>query len=89
MLRSGQFVFRKNAVIGAAAAENDEEFLANCFIDTGDLETLADMKDYRRIVLGRTGSENRRCSYELETRDSQFGLPLNHLHSTTLRIPMY
>lgn len=55
-MSSGNFVFRKNVVIGAAAAEHDEVFLAECFIDTGDLHTLRDMSDHRRIVLGRTGA---------------------------------
>ena len=56
MSTSGEFVFRKNVIIGAAAAENDGDFLATCFIDTGDLQTLKSMKDHRRIILGRTGS---------------------------------
>jgi len=55
-VNSGEFVFRKNGVIGAAAAENDSQFLTDCFIDTGDLATLRDMQDHRRIVLGRTAA---------------------------------
>jgi hypothetical protein len=56
MTTSGKFVFRKNAVLGAAAAEDDAAFLQECFVDNGDLQTLSDPKDHRRIVLGRTGS---------------------------------
>src|SRR5579872_6440689 len=48
--------FRKHASIGAAAAEEDSKFLAECFVDNGDLEPLADCSDRRRIILGRTGA---------------------------------
>jgi putative ribosome biogenesis GTPase RsgA len=51
-----KFTFRKHASIGAAAAEEDSKFLAECFLDNGDLEPLADCSDRRRIVLGRTGA---------------------------------
>jgi len=51
-----KFRFRKHASIGAAAAEEDVTFLAECYVDNGDLELLADCQDRRRIVLGRTGS---------------------------------
>ncbi|MGA2571559.1 MAG: hypothetical protein ABSF23_13650 [Terracidiphilus sp.] len=51
-----RFIFRKHASIGAAAAEEDAKFLAECFVDTGDLEILLDCSDRRRIVLGRTGA---------------------------------
>jgi len=53
---SGNFKFRKNATIGAAAAEDDLYYLEQCFIDTGDLGILEDPNDLRRIVVGRTGS---------------------------------
>ena len=51
-----KFRFRKHASIGAATAEEDVTFLAECYVDNGDLELLADCQDRRRIVLGRTGS---------------------------------
>src|ERR1035437_4539206 len=50
-----RFRFRRNASIGAAAAEEDDRFLAECFVDTGDLATLMDCADPRRVILGRTG----------------------------------
>lgn len=56
MIVADQFRFRKHATIGAAAAEDDSTFLAECFLDTGDLEILKDCRDQRRIVLGRTGA---------------------------------
>lgn len=51
-----EFAFRKNDSIGAAAAEEDAGFLEECFIDTGDLDSLRDCQNARRIVVGRTGA---------------------------------
>ena len=52
----GPFKFRKHETVGAIGAEEDQEFLADCFIDTGDLAALRDSSTPYRIVLGRTGS---------------------------------
>jgi hypothetical protein len=52
----GDFRFRKHDTIGASAAEDDEAFLAECFVDTGDLACLRAADDHRCIVVGRTGS---------------------------------
>lgn len=54
-MTTDKFKFRRHASVGAAAAEEDEQFLSECFLDTGDLATLIDCGDPRRIVLGRTG----------------------------------
>jgi len=58
MARKKEQVFRirRHATIGATAAEQDREFLSECFVDTGDLDILADTTDPRRVVLGRTGA---------------------------------
>ncbi len=53
---SDHFVFRKHDDIGTAAAEDDSQYLEQCFIDTGDLAQLADCRNPRRIIVGRTGS---------------------------------
>ena len=50
------FVFRKNDDIGSAAAEDDVKYLEECFIDVGDLRTLLDCQEAKRIVVGRTGT---------------------------------
>ncbi len=55
-MSTGQFKFKRTDHIGAVAAEQDNEFLKNCFIDTGDLSVLADIEDHRQILLGRAGS---------------------------------
>ena len=52
----GNFKFRKNDHIGAAGAEEDQDFLSQCFVDTGDLALLQNMEDHRQIVLGRAGA---------------------------------
>lgn len=51
-----QFVFRKTDEIGAADAADDSAFLSECFVDTGDLETLLNCQSAKRIVVGRTGA---------------------------------
>src|SRR5689334_22778791 len=55
-MATDKFKFRRHASIGSAAAEEDEKFLSACFVDTGDLSTLIDCRDPKRIILGRTGS---------------------------------
>lgn len=50
-----KFKFRRNATIGAASAEEDKKFLDACFVDTGDIEVLADCSVPTRLILGRTG----------------------------------
>ncbi|MHC4132077.1 MAG: P-loop ATPase, Sll1717 family [Planctomycetota bacterium] len=50
-----KFKFRKKDNIGAADAIDDNTFLANCFVDKGDLNILRDFSDPRTIVVGRTG----------------------------------
>jgi hypothetical protein len=52
---SSSFRFRQADSIGAAAAE-DDEFLKDCFIDTGVLTQLVDYSNRRLIVIGRTGA---------------------------------
>jgi len=49
-------VFRRNLDVGAADAESDDLYLANCFVDTGDLQILKDCSDPKCLILGRTGS---------------------------------
>ena len=51
-----KFKFRKTDTIGAASAEDDAEFLEDCFVETEEYEVIKDQKDIRQIVLGRTGS---------------------------------
>jgi hypothetical protein len=55
-MQSKHFIFRSNQTIGAAAAELDENYLRECFVDTGVLDILLDCEDHRSILVGRTGA---------------------------------
>jgi hypothetical protein len=55
-MQSKHFIFRSNQTIGAAAAELDENYLRECFVDTGTLDILLDCEDHRSILVGRTGA---------------------------------
>lgn len=50
------FRFRRGDSIGAVDAENDAQFLSDCFVDNGDLDCLLDTANPKCIVVGRTGS---------------------------------
>lgn len=54
-MNQAQFKFRRNQKIGSADAE-DDLFLGQCFVETGDLDVLLDTADPKSVVLGRTGS---------------------------------
>ena len=49
------FKFEKHEFIGTEGAEEDQEFLYSCFVDTGDLDVLRNTDHPARIVAGRTG----------------------------------
>lgn len=51
-----EFVFKRSLNLGSGAAENDGEFLKECFVETPEYKTLLDYSDHRMILLGRTGS---------------------------------
>jgi hypothetical protein len=51
-----KFVFRSLDTIGYPDALEDDEFLKNCFVDSGYLEILRNTQRPERIVLGRTGA---------------------------------
>lgn len=55
MSDSGRFRFRKTDKFGDPSAEQDR-FLENCFVDTGNLEILKNCVDSRAVIVGRTGS---------------------------------
>lgn len=51
-----QIVFRKQDSIGINDAEDDKQFLFNCFVDTGDYEVIKDFQNAKCLILGRTGA---------------------------------
>ena len=64
------YVFRKHDNVGAPAAEHDEQFLADCFVDTGDIKLLLDRKNPKRIIVGRTGSGKTALLYHISQSDN-------------------
>ncbi len=60
-----KFKFIKNDNVGAAAAEDDKEFLLNCFYDNGDIQALRNCTDIKCIVVGRTGVGKTALFFEL------------------------
>lgn len=81
---SSEFRFRKTDTIGAAAAEEDGQFLEQCFVNTGEYDILKDIDDYRQIVLGRTGSGKSALFERLKTEapDHVISLELQQLALT-------
>lgn len=53
---SDEFAFRKQDAIGVNDAEDDKTFLFNCFINTGDYDSVLDFNNSRCLILGRTGA---------------------------------
>lgn len=56
MSKPDKFRFRRLDSIGAAAAEQDGNYLETCFVNTGDLDQIKDCSNPRRIIVGRTGA---------------------------------
>lgn len=52
--------------LGTGAAENDGDFLTECFVQTPEFQTLLDYSDRKMILLGRTGSGKTALLKEME-----------------------
>lgn len=55
-LNRSQFKFQKHDHVGCPGAEEDYEYLDDCFVDVGDLAVLRDPANSLRVIVGRTGS---------------------------------
>jgi hypothetical protein len=55
-LNRSQFKFRRHESIGAEGAEQDGEYLEDCYYDIGDLGVLKDAASTQCLIVGRTGS---------------------------------
>ena len=51
-----EFIFNRYDTIGVNAAEEDRDYLSECFVEMGELPILRDVSDPRFLVVGRTGS---------------------------------
>jgi len=65
------FVFKKHMTIGSADAENDQSFLEDCFVDTGDYELIANTDSSQSIILGRTGVGKSALLEQLESNNER------------------
>lgn len=89
-LKKSQFVFRKNENLGALGAEEDGEFLEDCFEDTGDLAVLSDTHAPQRIVIGRTGVGKTALLLQLQQQEEKVAwlepdeLSLQYLSNSTI-----
>ena len=66
--KSNPIIF-KNHEIGSMDAENDEEFLSNCFIENESLNNIRDINSSKMILLGRTGSGKTAILRHLESTE--------------------
>jgi len=71
MAVNDKFCFRKIDSIGCAGAESDNEFLNQCFVDTGDLDILRNCEHPKCIALGRTGAGKTALLLKLEDAESR------------------
>ena len=51
-----EFIFNRYDTIGANAAEEDVDYLSECFVDMEELPVIKEERDPRFLVIGRTGS---------------------------------
>lgn len=65
-----RFRFKKHDNIGVSDAEQDQNFLYDCFVGTEDIEVLRDPTSPRRLVLGRTGAGKTALLMELKNKEA-------------------
>ncbi|WP_202969819.1 hypothetical protein [Endozoicomonas atrinae] len=84
------FIFKKHMSIGEADAENDLQFLEDCFVDIGDYEVLENTESPQSIVLGRTGIGKSALLEQIEKnaertiRIEPEALALRHISNSTI-----
>ena len=84
------FIFKKHMTVGEADAENDVNFLEECFVDIGDYEILEDTNSSQSIVLGRTGIGKSALLEQLEKNNDRViriepeELALRHISNSTI-----
>lgn len=61
-------VLKRTDSIGAADAENDHQYLSQCFVDSGQLDLLLNIDEPQCVILGRTGSGKTALLLEIKKR---------------------
>lgn len=90
MAQDKEFRFRQTDRIGSAAAEDDDQLLSECFVDTGALDALLDVQDPRCLIVGRTGVGKTALIAEVERRRRKCidikpeSLALAHISNSTI-----
>lgn len=89
MSKGRDFKFRRQDNIGAADAD-DDNYLQECFVDTGDIETLLDCCNPKSIVVGRTGAGKTALLRVMENRTKRAliippeSLSLSYISNSTI-----
>jgi len=89
-LKASQFKFARNDNVGTEGAEQDRDYLEDCYYDCGDLEILRDCSSNRCLVVGRTGSGKTALLLELQQKEEHAvsidpeGLSLQYLSNSTI-----
>lgn len=65
--KPARITYRKGVIVGAAAAEQDNEFLSECFVDNGTVNILSDTERNESIILGRVGAGKSALISQLES----------------------
>jgi len=82
--------FQRHKDIGAADAREDLRFLEDCFVDTGAIDVLLNVRDPKCVVLGRTGSGKTALLEQLRMRSEKViviepeSLSLPYIENSTL-----
>lgn len=84
-------VFSRQDSIGVNDAADDSDFLKNCFIDLGDINTIEDFRDPHCLVVGRTGVGKTALLSELNLRHADRvitidaeSLAMNYISNSTI-----
>ena len=89
MQQQPKYKFKARDTIGAADAIEDRFFLEECFVDIGDIDTLEDPNDHRRLILGRTGAGKTALLTKFAERENVFtmapeSLALDYISNSTI-----
>lgn len=83
-------VMRRGTSIGAMSAEDDERFLTECFVETGQAQQVTDITNPKCIALGRTGSGKSAMLLHVESEQEHYSwvnpedLSLNYISNSNI-----